>query len=100
MTTKRFTTIELADLISIHLTCDGCGTDISIPMSKADRDFPGSCPNCGSLWGDRDSGGSQFHTMDYLKEMRRNIEKMKSKLVNAGFSLALELSPDVSNRDA
>lgn len=98
MTAQRYVTIALTDLLFVHLRCDGCGSALVIPIGKSKRDFPSVCPNCGDMWGSRDANGN--HTMEHIKTLLWDIEKVKPKMQNAGFTLALEVSPDVSIRDA
>ena len=99
MTTKRHATIEVSDLVALHLQCSKCGSDLGIPIGKIDRKLPHNCPNCGDRWGEFEPNGPN-HTMNYVVEVLNQVEHLKAKMKGAGFTLALELSPDASSRDA
>ncbi len=98
MTTKRHVTIEVSDLTALHIQCDRCQAVLAIPIGKIDRKLPQQCPNCTHRWGDYEHGGPN-HTMDYVVEVRNAAENLRAKMKDAGFTLALELSPEASIRD-
>jgi len=94
MTTMKHVTIEFADILSVNFHCDGCSSTLSIPIEKMDRELPKRCPYCTALWGAYESN-SPIHLMDHVKEVFRVVDKIKARMHNSGFTLALEVSSDV-----
>jgi hypothetical protein len=93
--TKRY--IELADVLTLMLTCKGCGSSLEIPISvdlsrNENIQKLDSCPVCLRPWVSRN--GDTYHKV--VAELPVAITKLRNVMETAklGFDLAIEVSND------
>ena len=100
MTSKKRLAIQLQDLLSFQFECVKCGSVLSVPIARIDAQFPKRCPNCQQSWGEysyeRHQGTSDF-LINFSNALRMMSEEMGRE--KAGFTFALEISPEAANPD-
>jgi hypothetical protein len=98
--TKRY--IELADVLTLTLTCKGCDTSLTIPISRnlsamEERMKLDTCPMCLQPWATVNNSTYQPIIADFTTKLRRLAEMLERDPV--GFTLAIEVSNDKSETE-
>lgn len=91
--TKRY--IELSDLLTLKLTCKGCGSALEIPIS---RNLSGReddlklkvCPICLKPWALRDE--ANYHPA--ISGFTAAVHTLAGAVGNLGFSLTIEVTDE------
>lgn len=93
--TKRY--IELADILTLTLTCKGCGSSLEVPISvdlgrRENYQKLDTCPVCLNPWVSQN--GATHHSV--IAALPSAIAKLRNVMetANLGFALAIEVSND------
>ena len=97
MTVKTTRYIELADMLTLTLTCKGCDASLTIPISRnlsavEERMKLDTCPMCLQPWATLNGSTYQPLIADFTSKLRQLADMLERAPV--GFTLAVEVSND------
>jgi hypothetical protein len=102
MTTQTQKLIDLADILTIRMSCDDCGCTLSFPVTRdisTTEEFRklDTCPMCRRSWASHGNSTYQPLIAGFLSGLNNLRNALGS--TKLGFSLSLEMAPDNSPKE-